>query len=161
MAVPDVAAEVVAVLARARTLFLHPDAVDVGAAHVGAAAEASAAIAGRTAELSGTFAVAHRAALEAASTALEHASGADAQLADHLGAAADIAHVGATSAEDLHGGADGVMDALDPWSDLPVAELGALRALRQHVAGMQQLMAEHADAAQQSADAMAALLYGQ
>jgi hypothetical protein len=161
MSVDGVAAEVVEVLARARSLFAAGTATSADALDADSSAEASAAIAGRTDELSGSFAEAHRDALDAVSSGLQHASDADGRLADHVSDAADIAHAGAAAAEHLHAAAAGVPAALGPWSELAAAELGALKALRQHVAGMQQLMADHTAEAQRLADAVAALEYGQ
>jgi hypothetical protein len=161
MSVDGVAAEVVAVMGRARSLFAQVDAADTVGADTSSAAEASAAIAGRTGELSGSFTDAHRDALDKVSTDLQHASGADARLADHVSDAADTAHAGAAGAQDLHDAAGGVMDSLEPWADLPVTELAALKALRQHVSGMQQLMAGQTGEAQRLADVISALEYGE
>src|SRR5882757_2207056 len=98
MSVDPVADEVVAVMARARSLFAHSHTAETIDTDLASAAEASAAIAGRTDELSGSFAAAHRDALEAASTDLQHTSGADARLADHVCDAADTATAGTSDA---------------------------------------------------------------
>jgi hypothetical protein len=161
MSVDPVAAEVVAVMARARSLFAHQDAAETVDVDLASAAESSAAIAGRTDELSGSFAAAHRDALEAVSTELQHASGADARLAEHVCDAADTAAAGASDAGALHGTVGSVVDSLHPWSELPAAELAALKALRHHVSGMQQLISDHTAEAQRLADAIGALEYGQ
>lgn len=148
-------------MARARSLFAGPDASDTVGFDAASAAAASAGIAGRTDELSGSFATAHGDALDAAVAELHHAAGADARLADHLSRASDAAEAGAVGAQHLHAATDGVLDALDPWSELPVAELAALKALRQHVAEMAQLIAHHTAEAQQVADGISTLEYGQ
>ena len=64
MSVDGVAAEVVAVMARARSLFENADAPGLADTGTATAAAASSAIAGHTDELSGSFAAAHREALE-------------------------------------------------------------------------------------------------
>jgi hypothetical protein len=134
MSVDGVAADVVDVIARARSLFAAATPAEAVDTDTSAAAEASAAIAGRTDELSGSFADAHRDALDEVSTGLQHASDADARLADHVSDAADTAHAGAAAAEHLHAATIGVADAIEPWAELPAAELAKLKALRQHVA---------------------------
>jgi hypothetical protein len=161
MSVDAVAAEVVAVLARARSLFAGPDSGEAVETNAAAAADAGAAIAGQVGDMSGSFATAHRSMLDATATELHDANRLDGRLAEHLGDAADTARAGADAAGHLHAAADGVSDTLAPWADLPAGELAALKALRAHVAGMQQLTADHGAEAQRLADAIAALEYGQ
>jgi hypothetical protein len=160
MSVDAVATEVAEVLARARSLFAGPDVGEAIETNAAAAAEASATIAGHVADMSGSFATAHQSMLDATATDLHDATGLDARLADHVCQAADTARAGAEDAGHLYAAADGVSDTLDPWADLPVAELAALKALRQHVAAMQQLTADHGAEAQRLADEIAALEYG-
>jgi hypothetical protein len=161
MSVDAVAAEVVQVLARARSLFGGPDSGEPVETNAAAAAEAGAAIAGHVGDMSGSFATAHQSMLDATATELHHTTGLDGRLADHLGDAADTVRAGAEDARHLYSAADEVSDTLDPWADLPVAELAALKALRAHVAAMQQLTAHHGAEAQRLADEIAALEYGQ
>jgi hypothetical protein len=161
MSVDAVAAEVVQVLARARSLFAGPDIGETIETNAAEAAEASATIAGHVADMSGSFATAHQSMLDVTATDLHDATGLDARLADHICEASDTARAGAEDAGHVHTAADGVSDTLDPWSDLPVAELAALKALRAHIAQMQQLTAHHGAEAQRLADEIAALEYGQ
>jgi hypothetical protein len=158
--VEQVTIQVVEVLKRAESLFAVPG--DAYATETtGRAAEASRAIATRTAELSGAAAQAHAGLLDAAAQRLDTAAGADARLAGHLARAAETHASGLSRATDLRAGAAEVPTRLAPWADIPASELAAVKALRNRVAGMQQLLADHTAEAARAAGEIRALGYGQ
>jgi hypothetical protein len=161
-AVEHVAAEVVEVLSHAESLFATPGDVAAGdaAGTTGQAAEASRAIAARTADLSGSVAQAHADVLDSAAARLEAAAAADSRLADHVAAAADTHRAGLAQATDLRAAAAEVPARLAPFADIPASELAALKALRIKLAGMQQLMAHHSGDAARVAAEIRALGYG-
>ena len=152
----QVAARVVEVLSRAESLFAPPGEVpSAGLGDLaGRAADASAAVAAQTAELSGATAGAHRDLLGAAAQRLGGAADADSALADQLAGAVQTHSAGLSAAAGLRADAAEVPERLAPWADVPAADLAALKALRARVAGMGQLLAEHggADARNRRAD---------
>jgi hypothetical protein len=146
MPVEDVAARVVEVLTRAESLFAIPaDAAAAGeaAGRVSDAAAASRAIASRTADLSGAAATAHSAAVGAAAERLEHTASTDSELAERVADTADAHHGGGSHAAELRASAAEIPSALGPAVRNPAGEVAALKALRNRVAGMQRLLAEH------------------
>jgi hypothetical protein len=161
MSVDAVAVEVAAVLARAESLFSAPgfDALDTTATD--SAAEASAAVAGRTGEMSGAFAAAHRDLLDSTTQRLQRAADADTRLAERLAQSADAHAGGQLHASRLRSGAEELPPQLDPWSELPVRDLAVLKALRHRVADMQQLLAQHREDAERTAGEIRSLEYGQ
>jgi len=143
----DVAARVVAVLTRAESLFAVPeDAASASAAadQLGRAAEANRALSGRSAELSGAGATAHREFVDELAAGVGAAARADEQLAAHLTAAAARHHHARMRAQNLRAGAAAVPEKFAALSGTGAGKLAALKTLRMHLAGMQQLLAEHA-----------------
>jgi hypothetical protein len=59
----------------------------------------------------------------------------------------------------LRAGAAEIPDQLGPWADLPASELAALKALRNRVAGMQALVAQHSSDATRLAGEIRSLGY--
>jgi hypothetical protein len=160
MSVDAVAAQVAAVLARAESLFGAPGVDVLDTTATVSAAEAVATVAGRTGEMSGTLATAHRDLLDSATQRMQHAADADARLAERL-ARSDAAHAaGRLDASQLRSRAEGVPTQLDPWAGLPVHDLAVLKALRHRVADMQQLLAQHREDAERTAGEIRSLDYG-
>lgn len=146
MPVEDVVARVVEVLARAESLFALPADAAAAAGAAGQVADATAAsraIAPRTAELSGAAAAAHGEAVDAAAQRLERTAATDSELARHLADTADSHHGGRSRATELRATAAEIPTALGPAVEIPAGEMAALKALRNRVAGMQQLLAQH------------------
>src|ERR1700761_1629686 len=113
MMLGDVAARVVAVLTRAKSLFAVPEdaaAASAAADQLGQAAEANRALSGRGAELSGARATAHRQLVDESAAHTSAAARADEQLAAHLTAAAARHHRGRTRAQNLRTDAAAVPD---------------------------------------------------
>jgi hypothetical protein len=160
VSVDEVAAEVVAVLARAESLFTAPGGHVLDMAATGSAAEVSATIAGRTDEMSGSFATAHADLIDSATQRLQRAADADARLVDRLGQSADAHAGGRMHASHLRSGAEEVPTRLDPWAELPASDLAVLKALRHRLADMQQLLAHHREDADRAADEIRSLEYG-
>jgi hypothetical protein len=147
MMLGDVAAGVVAVLTRAESLFAVPEdaAAASGAAdQLGQAAEANRALGGRSAELSGAGAAGHRQLVDDSAAGVAAAARADEQLAAHLTAAAARHNLGRITAQNLRMDAAALPDQFAALSGTAAGELAALKNLRTHLAGMQQLLAEHA-----------------
>ena len=147
MMLGDVAARVVAVLTRAESLFAVPEdaaAASAAADQLDQAAEANRALGGPGAELSGAGATAHRQLVDESAAGVAGAARADEQLAAHLTAAAARHHHGRTRAQHLRTGAAAIPDQFAALSATGAGELAALKNLRAHLAGMQQLLAEHA-----------------
>jgi hypothetical protein len=154
MSVQDVVDGVVEVLSRAESLFAAPAdpvAEDVTAA-IGDATNASAAIGARTDELGGVLASAHHDALDTISRRLQGIGDTDLRLVEHLTAAAGVHANGTADAADLRRAAQELPSRLGPTGELPVSELAALLALRNQVADMQRLIAEHASHAARAAE---------
>ena len=163
MSLQDVVDRVVAVLARAESLFTPPGqaATARAARTLTDAAEASRTIATRTDELSGAIASAHRDVLAAAATKLEHAAETDTRLTEQLGRAGQAHAAGASESTQLREGAQDVPNRLDTWTELPVGELATLMALRNRVADMQRLLTDHTSQAAQATDDIVRLHYPQ
>jgi hypothetical protein len=146
MMLDGVAARVVQVLTRAESLFGVPDdaaAASTAADQLRQAAHANRALGGRNSELSGAGATGHRQLLDESAAGVGAAAGADEQLAVHLTAAARHLH-GRARAHDLCAAAAAVPERLATLSGTAAGDLAALTTLRAHLAGMQQLLAEHA-----------------
>jgi len=147
MMLGDVAARVVAVLTRAESLFAVPEdaaAASAAAAQLGQAVEANHALGGRSAELTGAGVTAHRQLVDESAAGVAASARADEQLAAHLTAAAARHQRGYTRARNLRADATAVPDQFAALSGTGAGELAALKNLRAHLAGMQQLLAEHA-----------------
>jgi hypothetical protein len=143
----DLAGRVVAVLTRAESLFAVPEdaaAASAAADQLGHAADANRALGGRSAELTGAGATAHRRLVDESAAGVDAAARADEQLASHLTAAAARHHRGRIRAQNLRMDAAAVPDQFAALSGTGAGELAALKNLRAHVAGMQRLLAEHA-----------------
>ena len=143
----EVAARVVAVLARAESLFAVPEdaaAASAAADQLGQAAEANRALGGRSAELRGAAVSAHRELIDASAADVAAAARADEQLAVQLTAAAARHHQGRTRAQQLRADAAAVPERFAGLSGTAAGQLAALQDLRAHLAGMQRLLAEHA-----------------
>ena len=156
VAVEHVATHVVDVLTRAESLFADPagtESVTTGADQVSQAAQTARRLTSRTDDMSGAIVDTHRAVAAATADQLDHASGVDARLADHLGRTTQLHGAGLSQASALRSGAAEVPSHLQPWSDVPASELAGLKMLRNHLAAMQRLLAHHnAVAARTAAD---------
>jgi len=147
MMLGDVAARVVQVLSRAESLFAVPEdavAASTAADQLGQASEVNRALGGRTAELTGAGAGAHRRLVDESAADVAAAARADEQLAAHLTAAAARHRRGRTRAQHLRADAAAVPDQFATLSGTAAGELAALKNLRAQLAGMQRLLAEHA-----------------
>jgi hypothetical protein len=161
MSVQDVAGRVVEALSRAESLFATP--ADAASPHMTAAvedaSEASRAIGAHTDELGGALASAHQDVLDTIARRLDDVGATDSQLVEHLTQAGQAHASGGTQATDLRAAAVEIPSRLGPTSDLPAAELVGLLALRNQVAGMQRLLAEHTSQAAHAADDIHGLTY--
>jgi hypothetical protein len=161
MSVQDVVNRVVEVLCRAESLFAMP--ADAATSHMAAAvddaSETSRAIGARTDEVGGALASAHHDVLDTIARRLDAAADTDSQLIAHLAGAGQAHASGGSQATDLRLGAEEVPSRLGPSSELPASELVGLLALRNQVAGMQRLLAEHASQAARAADDIRGLTY--
>jgi len=147
MMLGDVAVLVVAVLTRAESLFAVPDdavAASAAADQLGQAADGNGALGGRSSELTGAGATAHRQLVDESAAGVRAAARADEQLGAHLTAAAARHHRGRTRAQNLRIDAAAVPDQFAALSGTGAGDLAALKNLRAHLARMQQLLAEHA-----------------
>jgi len=141
----EVAARVVQVLTRAESLFAVPaDAAvaSTAADQLGQAADAHRALV--NSELSGAGATGHRQLVDESAAGVGAAARADEQLAAHLTAAGARHNLGRIKAQNLRTDAAAVPDQFAALSGTGAGELAALKNLRAHLAGMQQLLAEHA-----------------
>lgn len=160
MAVEEVAARVLAILTRAESLFSADAAgAEVPPSPVGAAAQTARAIAARTAEMSGVTVRGHREMITAGADRLERASDADDRLAENLRSSAQLHDAGRSQAAALRAAAADVPGQLQPWSQLPAAEIAGLQALRTQLAGMQHLLARHSAAGARAAAEISTLRY--
>jgi hypothetical protein len=161
MSVQDVVDGVVEVLGRAESLFTTP--ADTATSHTTAAiddaSEASRAIGAHTDELGGALASAHHETLDNVAQRLEAIGDSDSQLVEHLTRSAEAHASGASHATDLRLGAQELPSLLGPTAELPAAELAGLLALRDQVADMQRLLAEHTSQAARDADVIRGLGY--
>jgi hypothetical protein len=151
----------VEVLSRAESLFTAP--ADAELAHMTAAiddaSEASRAIGAHTDELGGALASAHHDMLDNVAQRLEAIGGTDSQLVEHLTRSAEAHASGASHSTDLRLGAEELPSRLGPTAELPASELVGLLALRNQVADMQRLLAEHTSYATRDADVILGLGY--
>jgi hypothetical protein len=161
MSVQDVVDRVVEVLSRAESLFAMP--ADAATSHMTAAvddaSEACRAIGARTDELGGALASAHHNVLDTIARRLDDVGDTDSQLIEHLTRAGQAHASGGSQATDMRLGAEEIPSRLGPSSELPASELAGLLALRNQVAGMQRLIAEHASQAARAADDIRGLTY--
>jgi hypothetical protein len=161
MSVQDVADRVVEVLSRAESLFATPS--DTATSHmtvaVNDASEASHAIGARTDELGGALASAHHDVLDTIARRLDNVGDTDSQLIEHLAGAGRAHASGRSQATDLRAGAQEIPSRLGPTSEVPASELAGLLALRNQVAGMQRLLAEHTSQAARASDDIHGLTY--
>jgi hypothetical protein len=162
MTVEHVAAQVVEVLTRAESLFAagpDTDAVAAGLHRTDDAAENARALAAHTDDMSGALVQVHRDVAAASAGQLEHASGTDQRLVDHLTASSGLHSVGLTQASGVRAGAAEVPAQLQPWSDLPAGDLAGLKMLRSHLAAMQRLLAHHRAVSGRTAGDIAGMSY--
>jgi hypothetical protein len=158
MSVQDVVDGVVEVLSRAESLFNPADtAPSQTTAAIDDAAEASRAIGAHTDELGGALASAHHETLDNVAQRLEAIGDTDSQLVEHLTRSAEAHASGASQATDLRLGAEELPSRLGPTTGLPASELAALLALRNQVADMQRLLAEHTSQAARDAEVILGL----
>ncbi|MCW2564691.1 MAG: hypothetical protein JWQ31_3251 [Mycobacterium sp.] len=160
MSVQDVVDRVVEALGRAESLFnpAHTAPSQITAA-IDDASEASRAVGAHTDELGGALASAHHDVLENVVRRLEAIGDTDSQLVEHLTRSAEAHASGASRATDLRLGAQELPSLLGPTAELPAAELAGLLALRDQVADMQHLLAEHTSQAARDADVILGLGY--
>ncbi|MDT5045906.1 MAG: hypothetical protein QOG75_1759 [Mycobacterium sp.] len=160
MSVQDVVDGVVEVLSRAESLFTPADATPSRiTAAIDDASEASRAIGAHTDELGGALASAHHDVLENVVRRLEAIGDTDFQLVEHLTRSAEAHASGASQATDLRLGAQELPSRLGPTTGLPASELAGLLALRNQVADMQHLLAEHTSQAAGDAEVISGLGY--
>jgi hypothetical protein len=161
MSLQDVVDGVVEVLGRAESLFTAP--ADPAASQITAAIDdasaASGAIGAHTDELGGALASAHHEMLDNVAQRLEALGDTDSQLVEHLTQAAESHASGASQATDLRLGAEELPSRLGPTTGLPASEQAALLALRNQVADMQRLLAEHTSQAARDAEVILGLGY--
>jgi small-conductance mechanosensitive channel len=164
MSVQDLVDRVVAVLSRAESLFTPPGeatAAARAAQTLTSAAETSRTIAARTDEMSGATASAHHDVLATAAGNLGATADTDARLTDLLGRIGQAHAAGAAQSTQLREGAHDVPSQLDSCAALPVGELATLMALRNQVADMGLLLADHTSQAAQATDDIVRLHYPQ
>ena len=162
VAVEDVAAHVVDVLTRAESLFADAagaELVTTAADQVTEAAGTARGLSARTADMSGAIVATHRELAAASAEHLDQASGVDARLADHLGRTTALHGAGLSQASGLRAGAGGVPSQLAPWEETPASELAGLKMLRNHLAAMQRLLAQHNAVAARTAADISTLSY--
>jgi Domain of unknown function (DUF4226) len=152
MSVENASARVTAALSRAESLFA--GAADNAKSTAAAGLIADVAKTARTAaprasEVSGAMATAHGEAVSATADRLDRAAGADNELARHLDQASDIHTGGRSYASSLRASAAEIPAALGPATQIPAGQVAALRALRNRVARMHDVVTSHsADAGQ-------------
>jgi hypothetical protein len=160
MSVQDVVDGVVEVLSRAESLFTPAaNAPSQITAAIDDATEASRAIGAHTDELGGALASAHHDVLENVARRLEAIGDTDSRLISELSRAAESHTSGASQAAELRLGAEELPARLGPAAELPASELAGLLALRNQVADMQRLLAEHTSAAARDAEVILGLGY--
>jgi hypothetical protein len=162
MPVEDVAARVTEVLSRAESLFVAaPENGGSAAATgpIGAAAAATRAVAPRTSELSGAMATTHGEAVSATADRLERVADAERDLAHHLSQATDTHRQGQSQASSLRAGVAEIPAALGPAAQIPAGQIAALKALRNRVARMNDLVTQHSAGSAQLAEEIRNLKY--
>jgi hypothetical protein len=150
-------------LARAESLFAAPGASQkeaVEASSLGLAAQAARAIAARTENLSGATVLGHGDVVAAAVERLERVSDSDRRLAESLDGSTQFHDAGRSRAAGIRATASDISAQLQPWAELPAAEVAGLNALRTQVAGMQNLLAHQRAAAARAAAEISLLRYG-
>jgi hypothetical protein len=153
MSVQDVVNRVVEVLSRAESLFTPAaSAPSRITAAIDDAAEASRAIGAHTDELGGALASAHHEMLDNVAGRLETIGDTDSRLIEHLAHSAESHASGGSHAADLRQGAEELPSRLGSTAGLPASELAGLLALRNQVADMQRLLAEHTSQSARDAD---------
>jgi ABC-type transporter Mla subunit MlaD len=161
MSVQDVVNRVVEVLSRAESLFATP--ADAATSHMTAAvddaSEASRAIGARTDEFGGALASAHHDVLDTIARRLDDVGDTDSQLIEHLTRVGHAHASGGSQATDFRASAEEIPSRVGPSSELPASELAGLLALRNQVAGMQRLLAEHTSQAARASDDIRGLTY--
>lgn len=162
MPIEDLAVRVTEVLSRAESLFA--DRADGGApaaaGRITDAVAVSRLIAPRTADLSGAAATAHTEAMAAVGKALDQAAAAEADLARHLEQANEAHHGGRSHATELRVTAAEVPAALGPAVHMPAGQVAALKALRNRVSRMRDLLARHSAESTRLAGEIRSLGYG-
>ena len=160
MPVDDVVTQVLQVLARAEALFSATEGpAENAAGALGSAAQINQTLSARTADFSGVGVSSHRAAVAQSAARLGAAADVDAALTAHLSSAAGTHSSGAGQAGQLRAGAASVADVVGPLRGSAPGDMVVLKALRARVAGMQQLVAEHADHGAATAEQIRALGY--
>jgi uncharacterized phage infection (PIP) family protein YhgE len=160
MSVQDVVDGVVELLSRAESLFNPADtAPSQTTAAIDDASEASRAIGAHTDELGGALASAHHDVLENVARRLEAVGDTDSQLVEQLTHSTESHASGASLATDLRLGAQELPSRLGPTAEVPASQLAGLLALRNQVAGMQRLLADHTSQAARNADVIRDLGY--
>jgi hypothetical protein len=160
VAVQEVAAQVLAILTRAESLFAADAArVDAPPGLVGAAAETARAIATRTAEMAGAAVRGHGEMITTSADRLDRASDADDRLVENLRGSAQFHDAGRSQAAALRAAAADVPGQLGRCSELPAAEVVGLKALRSQLVGMQHLLARHSAAGARVAAEISTLRY--
>jgi phosphoenolpyruvate-protein kinase (PTS system EI component) len=161
MSVQDVVDRVAEVLSRAESLFATP--ADTASSRMTAAvedaSEASRAIGARTDELGGALASAHHDVLDTIARRLDDVRDTDSRLVEHLTRAGQAHASGGSQATDLLAGAEEIPSRLGTTSELPASGLAGLLALRNQIAGMQRLLAEHTGEAARASDDIRGLTY--
>src|ERR1700730_16653356 len=162
VAVEDVAAHVVAVLTRAASPFAGvagAESVPTAADRVRAAAGTARGLTASTADMSGAIVATHRELAAASAEQLDQASGVDARLAELLGRTAALHGAALSRAGGLRAGPAEVPSQLAPWAEMPASELAGLKMLRNHLAAMQRLLAQHNAVAARTAADISTLSY--
>lgn len=160
MTVDDVVTQVLQVLTRAEALFSPTEGPSANAGGaLGSAAQINQTLSARTADLSGVAMSSHGEAVAQSAARLGAAADVDAALTAHLSAAAGTHSSGAGQAGHLRAGAASIADVVGPLGGTAPGDMVVLTALRARVAGMQQLVAEHADHGAASAEQIRALGY--
>jgi hypothetical protein len=145
MMMGDVAARVQAVLRRAESLFAAPQDASAAAAaadQLRGALDAHRVLGGS--ELSGAGVTGHRELVEKSAAEVTASAAADEQLVAQLTAAAARHQHGRARAQSLSAEAAAVPERFAAVSGTAAGDLAALKALRAQLAGMRQLLAEHA-----------------
>jgi hypothetical protein len=83
----------------------------------------------------------------------------DSRLVEHLTRAGQAHASGGSQATDLLAGAEEIPSRLGTTSELPASGLAGLLALRNQIAGMQRLLAEHTGEAARASDDIRGLTY--
>jgi hypothetical protein len=143
MAIDDVVTHVQAILRRAESLFTAPqDTSSAAASQLRRVADINRRLGSH--ELTGAGVSGHRELVETSAAAVTAAADAEERLAALLTAAAARHQHGRSRAQNLRADAAAMTERFAALSGSAAADLAALKALRAQLAGMQQLLAEHA-----------------